>query len=92
MPSYRQPDRASSPHRSQADEAQLSPSAASLLALVRSLGFDQAITVDDLHRRSDVDANSLDAALAELDDRGLIRVRGDIATRRCQIEVRHSHG
>lgn len=71
---------------------QLSPSAASLLALVRSVGVDQAITVDDLHRRSDVDPNSLDAALAELDDRRLIRVRGDVTTRRCQIEVTQTHG
>jgi DNA-binding transcriptional ArsR family regulator len=47
----------------------------------------RALTVGELTDAVGVDRRVLDAALGELDDAGLIRLRGDVSTNRSSIEL-----
>jgi DNA-binding transcriptional ArsR family regulator len=47
----------------------------------------RALTVGELTDAVGVDRRVLDAALGELDDAGLIRVRGDVSTHRSSVEL-----
>jgi DNA-binding MarR family transcriptional regulator len=47
----------------------------------------RALTVSDLTDAVGVERQVLDAALGELDDAGLIRLRGDVSTRRSCVEL-----
>jgi DNA-binding MarR family transcriptional regulator len=47
----------------------------------------RALTVGELTDAVGVDRRVLDAALGELDDAGLIRLRGDVSTHRSHVEL-----
>jgi len=47
----------------------------------------RALTVGELTDSVGVDRRVLDAALGELDDAGLIRLRGDVSTHRSHVEL-----
>jgi DNA-binding transcriptional ArsR family regulator len=48
----------------------------------------RALRVGELTDAVGVDRRVLDAALGELDDAGLIRLRGDVSTHRSYVELR----
>jgi DNA-binding MarR family transcriptional regulator len=47
----------------------------------------RALTVEELTERLRLDRRVLDGALGELDDGGLVRVRGDVTTHRSYVEL-----
>jgi DNA-binding transcriptional ArsR family regulator len=47
----------------------------------------RALTVGELTDAVGVERRVLDAALGELDDAGLIRLRGDVSTHRSHVEL-----
>jgi DNA-binding transcriptional ArsR family regulator len=69
---------------------ELSAVATAALRAVRDAivhGPHRALTVGELTDAVGVDRRVLDAALGELDDAGLIRLRGDVSTHRSRVEL-----
>jgi DNA-binding MarR family transcriptional regulator len=69
---------------------QVSDLAAAVLRAVQHALVEEprrALTVAELTDALGVDRSVLDAELAELDDAGLIRVRGDVSTQRSSVQL-----